>query len=187
MKTRYAELTYPIGEQALQGKAENSNTCLELIYDQYAPSLFRYALAITNSPDDAEDAVQNVFLNIARDLSRVRKIKNLKAYLYTATRNAAYSILRSKKRDEDHEQGLCTEADRHETSIEESVIRASIIREAFPSLPLEQREVLVLKVFDGMTFREIAETVGVSVNTIIARYRYGIDRMRRALGENCDG
>ncbi len=52
---------------------------------------------------------------------------------------------------------------------------------AFAELPTEQREVLVLKAFDGMTFKEIAQLVGASINTVASRYRYGIEELRRAL------
>jgi len=48
-------------------------------------------------------------------------------------------------------------------------------------LPVDQREVLILKIYDEMTFKEIANTVGASINTVASRYRYGIEKLREAL------
>ncbi len=64
---------------------------------------------------------------------------------------------------------------------------STALRQAFARLPTEQREVLVLKVFEEMTFKEIAETVGASINTVTSRYRYGIAKLRQTLKENGNG
>ena len=58
---------------------------------------------------------------------------------------------------------------------------------AMLGLPLQQREVLVLKVFDEMTFKEIADVLGVSINTAASRYRYAIAKLREALEAQDDG
>jgi RNA polymerase sigma-70 factor (ECF subfamily) len=50
-------------------------------------------------------------------------------------------------------------------------------------LPAEQQEAVYLKVFDGLTFKEIASVCGVSANTAASRYRYGIQKLREAVGE----
>lgn len=186
MKDQHAELTIFFGDRVLWDKAGTDGMYLESIYDQYAECLFRYALALAGSAEDAEDAVQEVFARIAREVKRLRKIENLRAYLYTSTRNAAFSILRARKHRGELEESACVEW-QETPGIDSSAIAASIVCEAFPKLPADQREVLVLKIFDNMTFREIAETIGVPLNTVTARYRYGIDRLRRALGEDKNG
>ncbi|MHB1000725.1 MAG: RNA polymerase sigma factor [Armatimonadota bacterium] len=173
------------GISALWSRSVPAEDVLEQLYDQYAHSLFRYALALTSCEDDAEDAVQEVFARLTRERKRLKSVESIKAYLYTSVRNAAYSILRSRRRRDDLEEAVV-----HEDRIRcqpghgECEIQAMVLREAFLQIPLEQREVLVLKVFDGMTFAEIAETIGTSINTAASRYRYGIERLRRALEED---
>jgi RNA polymerase sigma-70 factor (ECF subfamily) len=58
-----------------------------------------------------------------------------------------------------------------------------VIEEALRTLPPEQREVIHLKLFEGMTFQEIAVITEESINTIASRYRYAIDKLRPLLGE----
>lgn len=176
MRESEARVIVGFGVGKLHDRAQTSEEMLEALYDTYAPALFRYALALLNSADDAEDAVQTVFIRVARECKRIKKIENIKAYLFTATRNAAYSILRSRQRrnevSDEALSGLAAE-DTDDTPM--------AIQECLARLPVEQREVIVLKVFDGMTFEEIAKTVGESPNTVASRYRYGIEKLRHAL------
>ena len=155
---------------------------LRAVHDQYAQSMFRYALALTGSVEDAQDAVQEVFTRIAKGWKHFGEVRNVNAYLFTATRNAAYSILRRRKRSESLHDAICTDL---ATACVPQDRRTSAtiisIREAFSDLTVEQREVLVLKILHQMTFKEIAEMSGVSCNTIYARYRLGIERLRRVL------
>ena len=170
--------TMTFGAATLRDRAETDEAILEELYDRYAHALYRYALALVSSAEDAEDAVQEVFVRIAR--KRFTKIDNIKAYLYTAARNSAYSILRSRRRrNETGDEALFDLSD--DTSLP---IEAFALRECFARLPIEQREILVLKIYDELTFEEIAQTIGISINTAASRYRYGIDRLKRALEES---
>ena len=59
---------------------------------------------------------------------------------------------------------------------------AAALEQALKALPPEQREVVHLHVYEGMTFQEVANATGESINTVSARYRYAVDKMRRLLG-----
>lgn len=155
---------------------------LQSIHEEYASSLYRYALALTCSVEDAQDAVQEVFTRISRQPKRFTEVRNVRAYLFSATRNAAYSILRGRRRCEALHEAICLDI-ATAFAPESRQISATIIviREAMTQLSIEQREVLVLKILNQMTFKEIAETVKASVNTVAGRYRYGTEKLRRAL------
>jgi RNA polymerase sigma-70 factor (ECF subfamily) len=166
----------------LRKKDDAVEIWLRSVHDQYASALFRYALALTGSVEDAQDAVQEVFTRVARGWKRFMEVQNVNAYLFAATRNAAYSILRRRKRGEALHDAICVDLatacvpqDRRTSA---TVIS---IREAFSQLNLDQREVLVLRILHQMTFKEIADMIGVSANTIYGRYRCGIERLRRVL------
>lgn len=181
MEDQNAEMTIFFGANTVRERADTCEAYLEKLYDQYARSLFRYALALTSSADDAEDAVQEVFVRIARDPKRLRKVQNVKAFLFTSVRNASYGVLRRRRqRNETQETAEMESVEHRDIDIEGFVVDSAALQEAFVHLPVEQREVLVLRVYDEMTFREIAETTGTSINTVTARYRYGIERLRRA-------
>lgn len=169
----------PTRDRAAERIAEES--FIEGLYDTYAQSLFRYAYAITRSAEDAEDALQEVFGKISADRKRAARIQSVSAYLFRAVRNASYSILRSRNRrgevSEDWDNLECVAC----SDSADGVIESQVTREAFAALPVEQREVLTLKVYDQMTFSEIAQATGASINTITSRYRYGIEKLRQAL------
>lgn len=170
------------GAKTLQGRPDAIEIWLKSIHEQYGQSLFRYALALTCSVEDAEDAVQEVFARVSRGWKRFLEVENVKAYLFSATRNAAYSILRGRRRCEALHDAICVDlANACAPEIKQTSATIIAIREAFTELPIEQREVVVLKVLNQMTFKEIAETVGVSINTVAGRYRYGIEKLRLAV------
>ena len=157
---------------------------LQTIYQQYSSSLYGYALALTGSIEDAQDAVQEVFGRISRDSKRFVDVQNVSAYLFAATRNAAYSVLRKRQRSTSLHEAICLDlAVACNTS--QKPISATIIsiRTAFADLSEEQREVLVLKILHQMTFKEIADLVKISINTVAGRYRYGIEKLRLALDD----
>jgi RNA polymerase sigma-70 factor (ECF subfamily) len=167
-------------------RAETPEAVLDRIYDQYARQLYRYALAVTGSPDDAEDAVQEVFVRLARSIRRLPRVADLKAYLFSSTRNAACDILRARQRGGRLGEALQLEA-RVAGQCEVSSRDGSELCEAMLALPVEQREILVLKVFEEMTFKEIAAVLGVSINTVASRYRYAIGKLRGILEAQDDG
>ena len=185
MKYAGTQISINIGAATVRDHA-NGAAALEDMYDAYAPSLYRYALSILGSPDDAEDAVQEVFIRLARECGRLRGIRNIRAYVLTATRNAAYSILRARRRSDSLTEALCGNPSPSVFRTDGFPVQHTMLREALAELPVEQREVLVLKAFEGMTFREIADMVGASISTITSRYQYGIAKLRRAL-EDQDG
>jgi RNA polymerase sigma-70 factor, ECF subfamily len=153
------------------------------LYDSFGASLYRYALMILADREAAEDVIQQVFVAL---LDRgVRRIRDEERYLRQAVRNACYSALRHKKVrisagltaiDEVLLETVAT-AGESAVSIEARLAMEKAIRE----LSADQREVLHLHVFEGRTFREIADTIGDPANTIASRYRYALDKLRATL------
>ena len=173
------------GVTALWDRSKTADMALEEVYDLHAPSLFRYALALTGRRDDAEDAVQDVFLRLVRESVRLSKIRDMRSYLFTAVRNSVYSILRRRKSLSDKERAIIRETD----ILDESNLTIEVIamKQEFIQLPIDQRDVISLKIFEDLTFAEIAGIIGISANTAASRYRYGIERLRRGLKEDDNG
>lgn len=188
MRDQLAETTILFEADALPDVADADERLLEELYDAYNVPLFRYALMLTCSRDDAEDAVQVVFIRIAREWKRLVRVENVKAYLFSAVRNAAFNILRGKRRRDAIHESICAafQVDQQPAGGGDQ-IESRILCEALDELPVDQREVLMLKILDEMTFKEIADTVGVSINTAASRYRYGIEKLRKALEVDDNG
>jgi len=149
------------------------------LYDRFAGTLFRHAAMILADRVAAADVVQNVFLRLAKagsggDVESV-------AYLRRAVRNECYSAMRTRRRD----VVIAVDAvllERVEGADDRPAERLAL-EQALQQLPAEQREVVHLKVWEGMTFQEIADLTGESLNTAASRYRYATDKLRVILGE----
>jgi len=139
------------------------------VYDYYAPSLLKVLVAILGSQADAEDALQEVFAKLAR--SRATRIRDLRAYLMTASRHEAYSILRRRRRERPLQD---VDLEQQQAVAHEGRPLTALLQR----LPPEQREVIALKIYEQLTFAEIAKVVKASPNTVAGRYRYGIERLR---------
>jgi RNA polymerase sigma-70 factor (ECF subfamily) len=142
---------------------------LGVVYDRHAPSLLKVLVAILGSRADAEDALQEVFVKLSR--SRASHVRDLRAYLMTAARHEAFSTLRRRRRERPLEDSDLEGQARLPDN--DAPLTALLQR-----LPPEQREVIALKIYQELTFAEIAAIVKASPNTVAGRYRYGIERLR---------
>lgn len=149
---------------------------LAQIYDRHAGRLWRHALSLTRHRADAEDAVQTVFLKLARQ--RRSRIRDIEAYLHTSVRRAALDCIARRERDARPPAPLVEP--RNGLTDED----AGALNEALGRLPREQREVVVLHIWEGLTFRRIGELLGVSPDTAASRFRYARTKLKEWLGED---
>lgn len=167
--------------------AAESNLCQRLakgdepafteLYDMYAGILYRTAYGILGCTAEAQDAVQETFVALARYRSRLTGVDSLKAYLYTILRRAAGRIGSRRTRRDQAIESLANEP--VDTGDDDGGRR---LRQALASLPDDQAEVVALKIGSGMTYAEIAEALSISPNTAASRYRYALDKIRADYG-----
>lgn len=145
------------------------------LYERLGPSLHRYAVMILANPTEAEDAVHQVFAALVR-----RGTSDLDApdsYLRTAIRNECFSQLRRRQVDSAHTSALLEATAFGGDRVDERLALEAALR----AIPPDQREVVHLKVFEGLTFQEIASLTSESMNTVASRYRYAMQKLRLAL------
>ena len=151
---------------------------LERLYDLLAERLLRYALALLGNRHDAEDALQACMVRIAEKPRRIACAEYPYAYCLRILRNETLRLLSRRRRARSLPPEL--EAAFVRSPCEEEDWREQI-RRSLQHLPAEQREVVVLKIWEGMTFLEIAKVVGESPNTVASRYRYALEKLSRFL------
>ena len=153
---------------------------LGAVYDAYARQLYAYARSLGSSEASAEDILQEVFLRLLRRAPKCSRIKSLAAYLFAMTRREFYRwgrrLLR-RREIEPHDSAALFECAAQNSSVE----LVESLEEAISRLPRFQREVVMMKVFGGLTFEEIAEVMETSVNTAASRYRYAKEKLKKVL------
>ena len=151
------------------------------LYDRFGSRLYRAARGILGRPEDAEDAVQEVFASLVRSRHRLADVEDLTAYLFTSLRRAAGRLAVRRAREPAPSEAAYSEAVAKSRPNGPSNPRSERLEQALRSLPKEQREVIVLKIDGGLTFAQIAEVIGTGANTAASRYRYGLEKLRLAL------
>ena len=162
-----------------------SKDALGRIYEKYKRDLLILAIALLNNTSAAEDVVHDVFLSFVQSIEKFRLTGSLKGYLLTCVANRARNVNKAKHRQSvelDPQEPASSSSDEPEQSIlcNEQLRQ---LRDAMAQLPYDQREAIMLHFQAAMTFKRIADSLGISVNTVKSRYRYGLDKLRLILDE----
>jgi RNA polymerase sigma-70 factor (ECF subfamily) len=156
---------------------------LEELYERHGESLFRYLVFRLGSAEDAEDVLQETFCRFARYTARWKLVRNPRTFVFSVARNEASRFLKRKLGRRAGEAmimaGAATGFAAVFTAPEEPSL--ALLLRRVEELPADQKEVLFLKVFDGLTFKEIALVCGISANTAASRYRYGLEKLRQGM------
>jgi len=157
---------------------------LRRIYEKYRDDLLKVAYVLLHCKGDVEDVVHDVFVSFARNAGSFELKGRLKGYLSICVANRARDRNRAKRRGPTAglEQAGAVRVDGERP--DETAIRDELAMRlgcAMAEVPYEQREIIVLRLQSKMRFREIAQSKGVSVNTIRSRYRYGLEKLRSIL------
>ncbi|MCU0914013.1 MAG: sigma-70 family RNA polymerase sigma factor [Planctomycetes bacterium] len=170
-------------DQRLKWKFKRgSDEALTLIYEKYLDSMLTLALGLLNDAAAAEDVVQDVFVAFAQSRRSFQMWGSLSGYLATSVVNRARDYQRRRRRHARLGPELHTGAEPADPG--QAVIlseQARLLQEAVAQLPDEQREVVLLRLKADMKFRDIARLQQTSINTVLSRYRYGLERLRSLL------
>ena len=163
--------------EAGEGAVADRCALVAALYAQHGAALYRYALMILADRADAEDAIHQVFAALVSE--PLRPPERPREYLWTAVRNAAYSLLRHRRVVRDAGHFILQPA-----SADCSPAERLALEQALGQLAPEQREIVHLHVYEGLTFKEAAAATGESINTVAARYRYALEKLRKVLGQS---
>lgn len=141
--------------------------------------LYALACLILRDPARAEDATQEAFVRAWREVPRLRDADRFDAWLRRLVVNACYDEARRVSRRA--EVSLFSVGERSVIDTSAAMAQTDRVERAFRQLPLDQRTVLVLQHYEGLSHTEIAGTLGIPVGTVKSRVRYGVSSMRAAL------
>jgi RNA polymerase sigma-70 factor (ECF subfamily) len=156
---------------------------LERLYAEHAQALFGYLLNFTRSEADTHDVLQEVFRRLVERPALLGGVRDERSFLLRLAHNAAVDLMRRRTARQHAADGLAaisTDLFLPTNDPDEAAFRHELAA-ALAELPPEQRAVVHLKLWEGLTFDAIAETLDIPLNTAASRYRYGVDKLRARL------
>ena len=156
---------------------------LRRLYDEHAQSLYAFLLNLTRDEADTHDLLQDVFVKLARNPELLADARDERAFLIRLAHNAAIDLIRRRGTRERTKENFAAETISPFTATvnpDEEAFRKELAG-ALVELPAEQRAVVHLKLWEGLTFGEIAAALDIPLNTAASRYRYGLDKLRDRL------
>lgn len=163
-------------QQLVEALARGLPTAYAALYERLGARLLGTARAMLRQGQEAEDAVQDLFVELARYRHRLVRVEDLEAYVFAMLRHGIKRRLR-RRRDEMRrlrKLGPVAAAHPHEGFTDE-------LTTALAALPAKQREVIALKIDGELTFERIGEVLKISPNTAASRYRYALEKLRQML------
>jgi RNA polymerase sigma-70 factor (ECF subfamily) len=152
----------------------------EALYDGYHRLVYSVALRVLSDPGSAEDVTQAVFMKIWRSPDLFRS-GNFGAWIVRVARNRAFDALRARaaRPEEEIPASLPAQDALEDTALAQ--LDAESVRTAIEQLPKEQRTLIEMGFFGGITHHEMAQSTGLPLGTIKTRIRSGLRRLRTAL------
>ena len=170
-------------KQLIRRLQKGDADALSTIYETHKNDLLTLALSLLHDRAAAEDVLHDVFVSFASAAGRVQLRGTLRQYLTASIINRVRDRLRRRRTRTSKLEALEpaeTESDNpHETAMRAE--QTELLTAALGKLPLEQREVVVLRLNARMKFRDIAELQAVPLPTVQGRYRYGLEKLRTLL------
>ncbi len=169
-----------------------SEAALETLINRYKSKIYTHVIILVKDRETAEDIFQDTFIKVINTLKTGRYNEEGKflPWVIRIAHNLAIDHFRKVKKmpmsrsDEDYD--IFGTVSLSDNSIEHDIVQDQIyadVRKLVDLLPEEQRQVVIMRHYQGMSFKEIAETTNVSINTALGRMRYAVLNIRKIVEE----
>jgi RNA polymerase sigma-70 factor, ECF subfamily len=156
---------------------------LESVYDEHADALFAFLLSLRRDNEAVREVLQELFTKLAQHPDRLTGVRNVRSFLIRMAHRITIDLIRRRDtRDRYHQDFQAAQVNLFAptTDPDAAAVRDAMSK-ALAELPLEQRAVVHLKLWEQFTFEQIAETLEIPLNTAASRHRYGLDKLRHHL------
>lgn len=153
-------------------------------FERYAEQLFHYVLGFVKCKEEAEDIVQETFIYLWTNRERIEYTGSVYAYLFRAVKNSCVDYKLHEKVEERYRQEVQMTEKEDEESVEENAddLYANI-QLIMETLPQKCREIFIMGCVESMTYKEIAEQLNISVNTVKTQMKVAYKKIREELGD----
>ena len=143
---------------------------LGVLYVRYSAQVRNFAMGFLQNEGDADDVTHDVFVNLWQQRDEISDIESLKAYLFTMTRNAIFSIFRHRRIAE-------TSSETEEKITTTDLLE--LVQLTIDSMPEQRRRIFTMSRFDHLTYDEIAGALGISRKTVEYHMSQALARLRK--------
>ena len=182
-------------DQLVELYVQSNNEAFDELLARYKDKLYSYIFFNVHNEDMANDLFQETFVRaiITIQQGRYTAAGKFQAWITRIARNQIIDQFRLNKSEntisnDDCEGDIFNDVRISVQPVENQMLTEQMLEEAcqlMDELPMNQREVVYMRFFQGLSFKEIAETTGVSINTALGRMRYAILNMRKMADERC--
>lgn len=184
-------------EELMKRTAEGDSQAFEILYERYSQSVLSYLYRMLGNVEDVESIGQEVFLRAFRFRATYRYPQKLSTWLFTITRNLAINQARRRRRSpvrnvtELNLDGIDISGDPYQVAtratddLEKQEEIVGVLK-ALDGLPTDQKEVIVLGVFQDLSYAEMEEITGTKAVTLRSRMFHGLKRLARTIGGSVD-
>ena len=167
---------------AMERLKNKDKDALRRIYDEYGTYIYKTALSVVGSPQDAEDITSDLFLKLWQKAEQYRSGSGHRAYLARIAHNMAVDFMRRERRVDytlDDDESIYEPADERRT--DETVESRLSFGEALKRLSGSEGEIVNMHIGLELTFKEIASALGIPLGTVTWRYRNAIEKLKRTV------
>lgn len=179
--------------ELIEGYVKGKASCMEVLISRHRKKVFTYIILIVKDQHIADDIFQDTFIKVIKSLKqgRYNDEGRFVSWVMRIAHNLIIDHFRKEKNqktysNDGNELDIFNNVSYADKPVEESIINEQIecdIRSLVEWLPEEQREVVMLRHFAGLSFKEIAEQTNVSINTALGRMRYALMNLRKIIEE----
>lgn len=180
-------------EQLVEMYAKGDNSAFDVLLSRYQQKLYSYILFLVHNEDTANDLFQETFVKAIVTIQQGRYVESGKfsAWLTRIAHNLIIDKYRQDKNanlisNDNDECGIFNNAALSDITVEMKIIKEQSLADVerlVKELPAVQQEVVYMRFYQNLSFKEIAEATGVSINTALGRMRYGLINLRRMVEE----
>jgi RNA polymerase sigma-70 factor (ECF subfamily) len=181
-------------QELVQKFLGGDNASIEILINRHKNKVYTYIILTVKNQHLAEDIFQDTFIKVIKSLhdGKYRDDGKFLSWVIRIAHNLIIDHFRKEKQintftSEDYETDIFNSKKLSEGNIEEFIIREQIIndvRSLIDELPEDQKQVILLRHYGGLSFKEIAEQTNVSINTALGRMRYALINLRKLIKEN---
>jgi RNA polymerase sigma-70 factor (ECF subfamily) len=162
---------------------------------EHLDGLYSYAMVLSRNHAEAEDLVQETYVRAIQAMERLRPDSNMKSWLFTILRNIWFNKLRKRKNDpqlieiegEDGVANEVTEPSKNSHDLYVQKMETEQVRAAIKELPVDFREIILLREYEDLSYQEIATVLDCPVGTVMSRLGRARAKLRTLLSETLKG